>query len=319
MADPGSGPAVLAYDGFEPAQDAVRFAARTLELPRAVAVTAWTGLTDLVLRPQLYSPGGPLAEARAEVDREEAKAGLELAEVGAALARESGFDEATAQALHRDSKPVWKVLLEGTRELDPAIVVAGARGRGGLKSSLLGSVSRSLAAHSPFPVLIARWDTNGAPPRGPVMICHDGSDSSRRATETAARLLPDGTEVTVAHVTYSWLAHSTIYLPIVHGEVQSMARELDERGLTAARERAEAGARLATEAGLTPVGTEARLTDATLARELVRIANDTDASLVVMGSHGMTGLVAALGSVSEGVLHRLHRPLLIVPEPDSER
>lgn len=307
------GVALIAYDGSEDAQAAVRFAARVLRIPSALVVTAWTGLTDLALRPYLYVPGGPLAEAREDIDRAEAAAGSEVAEHGAALAREAGFGEASSEALHRDGRRPWRVVVDAATAHDSAVVVAGARGRGAVKSALIGSTSRGIAAHCSHPVLIARWDDERPAPEGPVMLCYDGSDASRRAIHTAASLLSTRESPVVAHVGYSWLAHANPPLPIVRGEVRAMARELDDEERAATRERARAGAELAVEAGFAKPEIDARLTGRTMAAELARMADAVDASLVVMGTHGMTGIAAHLGSVSLGLVNRLDRPFLVCP------
>ena len=43
-------------------------------------------------------------------------------------------------------------------ELDASFVVLGSRGRGGLKSAVLGSVSNTVASHAPCPVVIVPPD-----------------------------------------------------------------------------------------------------------------------------------------------------------------
>ncbi len=49
---------------------------------------------------------------------------------------------------------------------------------------------------------------------------------------------------------------------------------------------------------------------------LVRVADKTDAALIVLGSRGLRGLRSLmLGSVSDGVAHHARQPVLIVPAP----
>ena len=50
--------------------------------------------------------------------------------------------------------------------------------------------------------------------------------------------------------------------------------------------------------------------------ELVRIANERSAGLIVVGSHGLSGIERfLLGSVSERVLHHAHCSVLVYKEP----
>ena len=44
-------------------------------------------------------------------------------------------------------------------QLGAGIVVVGSRGRGGLRTALLGSVSDSVVRHAPCPVLVVRKET----------------------------------------------------------------------------------------------------------------------------------------------------------------
>jgi nucleotide-binding universal stress UspA family protein len=49
-------------------------------------------------------------------------------------------------------------------------------------------------------------------------------------------------------------------------------------------------------------------------REIVRAAEDTHAQLIVMGSHGRTGLAhILLGSVAERVVRKAPCPVIVVP------
>ncbi len=55
------------------------------------------------------------------------------------------------------------------------------------------------------------------------------------------------------------------------------------------------------------------------AAEILRKAEKTDADVVIMGTHGK-GVIshAFLGSVSEQVLHRIRKPVYIIPLPEGE-
>jgi nucleotide-binding universal stress UspA family protein len=55
------------------------------------------------------------------------------------------------------------------------------------------------------------------------------------------------------------------------------------------------------------------------AAEILRMAEELDADVVIMGTHGK-GVIghAFLGSVSEQVLHRIRKPVYIIPLPEGE-
>jgi nucleotide-binding universal stress UspA family protein len=55
------------------------------------------------------------------------------------------------------------------------------------------------------------------------------------------------------------------------------------------------------------------------AAEILKKADDLDADVVIMGTHGKGTISHAfLGSVSEKVLHRIRRPVYIIPLPEGE-
>lgn len=78
-------------------------------------------------------------------------------------------------------------------------------------------------------------------------------------------------------------------------------------------EHRELGA-LARRAAQTGVEVEPLMIQGPTVQAIVDKANDLDADVIVLGSHGHGALLRALlGSVSEGVLRRAGRPVLIVP------
>jgi nucleotide-binding universal stress UspA family protein len=80
--------------------------------------------------------------------------------------------------------------------------------------------------------------------------------------------------------------------------------------------RAEAGAAIAREAGFE---SEPRAeVDTPTWRGIVRVADEIDAELIVLGSEGRMGLSELIdGSVSHDVAEHARRPVLVVPPPAS--
>ena len=87
--------------------------------------------------------------------------------------------------------------------------------------------------------------------------------------------------------------------------------EVDKRDARHAQRLAEQGAPLAGEAGFQAralwVADERRIAD-----PIVEGAEELDADLIVMRAHGLTGVAAFLGSVSNHVLQHKSRPILVV-------
>jgi nucleotide-binding universal stress UspA family protein len=66
---------------------------------------------------------------------------------------------------------------------------------------------------------------------------------------------------------------------------------------------------------ITGLDVERRLVEGEPAAEILRQAEDIGASLIVMGTHGHTGMVRLLmGSVADEVIRKAHCPVLSVPD-----
>lgn len=134
---------------------------------------------------------------------------------------------------------------------------------------------------------------------GPLVIGYDGSDGARAALAEAARLAAGlGVEVVVAF---------GFGVAPSGGETADHRRLLEERGRRLAD---EALARLR---DLGATGSIA-VVDERPAESLVRIANERDAQMIVVGTRGegpISGVL--LGSVPYKLVHRSHVPVLVVP------
>jgi nucleotide-binding universal stress UspA family protein len=134
-----------------------------------------------------------------------------------------------------------------------------------------------------------------------IVLAVDGSKYSEKAVELAKRLaVSTNDEVVVTHVTERLPARFETY-PGLDYEADREVIEL-AKGYVAELE--EAGLKARTELRSAQYGG--------IARVLTNLAEDLDAGLIVMGSHGRGDLTALLlGSVAHKVLHLSQRPVLI--------
>lgn len=186
-----------------------------------------------------------------------------------------------------------------------ALLVVGARGRGGFLGLRLGSVSQKVLGPAPCPVLVAREgdSTDQSGGQGTIVVGVDGSEPSRRAlrwalTEASLRSAP------------LFAVHGWSVPPVLTGTLPSAYPPADVF---------EKGARLLVDAELDRAGREApevvvdgRSVCASGAAALIDAS--AGASMLVVGSRGrgrMTGLI--LGSVSHQVANHAHCPVAVVP------
>jgi nucleotide-binding universal stress UspA family protein len=156
---PQDAPVLVAYDGSELSQAAVRHAAELFPARPAVLVTVWEpGLATMsvVSDPLDGAPIPPDPETVETVDRAEREHAARVAGEGAGLARSLGLT-AEAHAVP-DELDVADTLIDIARERGAAAVVVGSHGISGLRARVLGRVSRKLIEHCDRPVLVIRGE-----------------------------------------------------------------------------------------------------------------------------------------------------------------
>jgi len=141
---------LIAYDGSDDAKAAISFAGTLLAGRRAVVLTVWERLAMASAR---ASAGLMMTidDSPAE-DEAVGQAMRELAEQGAELARQAGFD-ATPRC-EPDALAVWSSIVEVADDIGATLIVTGTRGLGGVKSLLLGSTSDRVLHHAHRPMLV---------------------------------------------------------------------------------------------------------------------------------------------------------------------
>jgi nucleotide-binding universal stress UspA family protein len=141
----------------------------------------------------------------------------------------------------------------------------------------------------------------------PILICYDGSPGAARAIDAAARLLGPRHAVVLDVAPPITTAESLATLsPVVAGA------EFEEMNIADAKSVAGRGAELARSAGFEA---EARggIGGPTW-DEVVYAADEANASVIVIGSRGLSGMREVLeGSLSHEVAEHAGRPVLIVP------
>ena len=154
MSDNDERPVLIGFDDSEQSRAAVRQAARLFAGRSAIVATVWRTIESVAAASLVAVPAYVTSEAVDKLDESARAKALEVAERGAQLAADAGL-EATAEPIAADGS-VWPALVRAADERDAAVVVVGSRGRSGMKSALLGSVSSGVVHNSERPVLIVR-------------------------------------------------------------------------------------------------------------------------------------------------------------------
>jgi nucleotide-binding universal stress UspA family protein len=140
---------------------------------------------------------------------------------------------------------------------------------------------------------------------GPVLFAYDGSELAKHAIQEAGRLLEAGGDALVVTV---WQPFDVGFLPA--SGLQFDAAQIAEVRAAAARTAAE-GAELANAAGFHAQSAEIETSPTW--KGIAKLADEHDARLVVLGSHGRSGLAGVVvGSVAGAVAAHSPRSVLIV-------
>lgn len=182
------------------------------------------------------------------------------------------------------------------------LILMASHGRGGLGRWLLGSVATKVTRGTTVPTLVVSGkciavDAEHPPKIAKVMVAYDGSPASERAVFRAASLargfgaslhLYQGlTQVAMAHPAVAEANKTDMVRTL--SALQELSKTLE--GVTATAE-------------VRPVS---------VSSGIVEYADEIGADLLVIGSHGKSGLTRwMIGSETEHVLQEAHCPVLVI-------
>lgn len=138
-----------------------------------------------------------------------------------------------------------------------------------------------------------------------VVVPIDFSEDSFRAVDIAHEFVEENSNLHLIHVTQPWSEHEiggTWGEESEEDRIRAIKKAIQEK----LKDTAYKDIHIAIHIGSAPV-------------EIVRYAKEAGAELIVMPSHGRTGIKHfALGSVAERVLRRAHCPVLVLRREERE-
>jgi nucleotide-binding universal stress UspA family protein len=167
---------LVPYDGSADAQAAIDHAAQLLPGAKVTVVTVWEPYFDMLARSGSAGwgmGGGGSFEGSEDIDASTQAAALRTATDGALRATDAGL-VATPRCATRDGD-IATTILGVAADVDADLIVLGTRGRGGMTSFLLGSVSHSLVQHADRPVMVVPSEAIAAQRR--QRVHHDVVDA----------------------------------------------------------------------------------------------------------------------------------------------
>lgn len=283
-------------------------------LPYALGIARRTGASvHLVLvhvPSEILSPSYPLADAMETRDAELREHDTAYMEALVERLKPSGVE--LHPALLRGRVP--SALAEYVEERDIDLVVMTTHGRGGLQRAWLGSTADSLIRHCMIPILLVRpaQDTREIGPESDheirmVLAALDGSETAETALRDAFEIgVTEDASLVLVHGLQPPVAAASPYLPhtiqLTHDEME--AREEHMRSYLQ---------RVAEEDWVGDRPTKVRVrVDYHPAPAILELAEEEDADLITLGTHGRGGLRRLiLGSVADKVIRGTHRPVLV--------
>jgi nucleotide-binding universal stress UspA family protein len=211
----------------------------------------------------------------------------------------------------RGGRP-YEEIVHVAREIDADLIVLSTRGHSGLKHLLLGSTAERVVRNTPCPVLVARKRKQRS--KGTregfvirtILVPTDFSQCSLAGTEYAAFLAKKlNATLRLFHAIYPYTNY--VFVDRVGVRLPGLAEALEET----ARQEMDA---LKQMFFLRDLAVQTEILPGLAVDEICAAAGSAEVDLIVISTHGRTGLKHALiGSVAEHVVRYAMSAVLVVP------
>jgi len=206
----------------------------------------------------------------------------------------------------------WRVILDEAKGVPADLLVIGTHGRSGFEQLLLGSVTEKVLRRAPCPVLTVgkvRSPARKGPLFRRILCAADLTQASQQTLDVALSLATENdAQITLLHVMETLSGDDTAWLYAPAPEARPPRHELVAQARTELRKAVPDPVRIFCEV------TE-RVETGSPWSEILRVAEQMDAELIVMGAHA-TGAVGRMlfGSTTSQVVRRAHCPVLVIQE-----
>jgi len=204
----------------------------------------------------------------------------------------------------RTGEDSYKYIVDEAVKNKITMIVMGRRGRSGLKRLMIGSVTTRVIGHAPCNVLVvpkaAKLEFRN------ILVATDGSNySAVAATEAIGLAKQNNSALTVISV-----IPSELVTPMDIDFTVNQREFIAEKEMHEAEKNAKAVKEAAEKEG---VFVKAYILSGKPADAIIETAREKKADLIVLGSHGRTGLEKLLmGSVAERVIVLAACPVMVV-------
>jgi len=244
-----------------------------------------------------------LAETEELVKKLEEKAEIELNNAANAHAN----DDMEIIVKQKRAISAAPAILEYASKNSIDLIVMGTQGRRGIEHLLLGSAAEEVIRSAECPVFTIRESEEVKPIKlfEQILVPVDFSEHSNKALGFAKEIADSyGANIQILHV-----IEDTIH-PAFSLSGKSSIFDLVPRIEEDCRRRIE---KLIQETGVSKENTEIIVKGGQAANDIIKFAKDNSSDLVVIATHGLTGIEhLLLGSVTEKVVRMAHCPVFTV-------
>ena len=192
------------------------------------------------------------------------------------------------------------------RKWSSDLILIRANNRVKFRNWLLGSVAKSVVEYAPCSVEVVRAEqSDGVGRNMRILLATDGSDASLAATQTIAEMeLPADTEVKVVSV-INPIKYSLEEIGVLRGKDSERAHRVIGKTVNML--------------GSAPLKITAEVIAGRRVRQIVGLAKDWNADLIVVGSAERQGLKRLSRGTAVGVANRAHCSVRLVRKPKVAR